>query len=90
MILELVKERIGIRSSVRDVYLTAIIEGVIGELKDEKGIAIDEDNSYHLLFIVDYVTWRYQNRDSEGAMPRHLQFRLHNLIIHAGGGSDAV
>jgi hypothetical protein len=90
MILELVKERIGIRSTVRDMYLTAIIEGVTKELQDEKGIAIDEANSYHLLFIVDYVTWRYQNRDSEGAMPRHLQFRLHNLMIHAGGGSDAI
>nr|WP_309099073.1 hypothetical protein [Fredinandcohnia onubensis] len=90
VILGLVKERLGLRSTVRDNYLTAIIEGVIQELEDEKGINLKADNSYHLLFIVDYATWRYQSRDSEGAMPRHLQFRLHNLVIHAGGGKNDV
>lgn len=88
-ILELVKERLGIRSVVRDVYLMAIIEGVISELQDEKGIVLDSLSSNHLLFIVDYTAWRYQSRDSEGSIPRHLQFRLHNLIIHTGGvGND--
>lgn len=89
-ILELVKERLGIRSTVRDVYLSAIIDGVISELEDEKGIVLDSTSSNHLLFIVDYTAWRYQSRDSEGAMPRHLQFRLHNLIIHAGGVANDI
>lgn len=86
IILQLVKDRIGIRSTARDSYITAIIEGVIQELEDEKGLVLESANSYHLLFVVDYVTWRYQSRDSEGSFPRHLQFRLHNLIIHTGGG----
>lgn len=81
----LVKERIGIRSAVRDTYLTAITESVVTELEDEKGLKLDADNSYHLLFCVDYATWRYQSRDDTGAMPRHIQFRLHNLMIHVGG-----
>lgn len=81
-ILALVKDRIGIRTTVRDTYLTAIINAVINELTDEQGLALDGANPHHLLFAVDYTTWRYQSRDSEGAMPRHLQFRLHNLIIH--------
>jgi len=81
-VLELVKARLGISTTVRDTYLIAIIDGVIKELEDEKGIVLDSTNPYHLMFVVDYATWRYQNRDSEGAMPRHLQFRLHNLIIH--------
>lgn len=81
-ILDLVKARLGITSSVRDSYLSAIIDGVRKELEEEKGIAIDDTNPYHLMFIVDYATWRYQSRDSEGDMPRHLQYRLHNLIIH--------
>lgn len=85
VILQLVKERLGIRTTVRDTYLTAIIEGVVKELEDEKGLTLDGANSYHLLFIVDYSTWRYQSRDSSEAMPRHLQFRLHNLVIHTGG-----
>jgi len=81
-VLELVKARLGISTTVRDTYLIAIIDGVIKELEDEKGIVLDSTNPYHLMFVVDYATWRYQNRDSDGAMPRHLQFRLHNLIIH--------
>lgn len=84
-IVALVKERLGIRSAVRDTYLTAITESVVTELEDEKGLKLDADNSYHLLFCVDYATWRYQSRDDAGAMPRHLQFRLHNLMIHVGG-----
>lgn len=82
-ILQLVKERLGIRTNVRDTYLAAIVEGVVKELEDEKGLVLDDTNPYHLMFVVDYSTWRYQNRDSEGAMPRHLQYRLHNLIVHA-------
>lgn len=89
-ILQLVKARLGISTSVRDTYLKAIIDGIIKELEDEKGLALDGANPYHLMFVVDYATWRYQSRDEAGAMPRHLQFRLHNLIIHAGSGSSDV
>ncbi|EAC4061236.1 hypothetical protein G6R42_000802 [Listeria monocytogenes] len=79
-ILELVKAREGISSKVRDTYLLAIIDGVIQELESEKSIALDEKDANHLMFIVDYTSWRYNNRDSD-SMPRHLQYRLHNLII---------
>jgi hypothetical protein len=84
-VVALVKERLGIKTDVRDTYLTAIVDGVIKELEDEKGLALDGANPYHLMFVVDYATWRYQSRDSEGSMPRHLQYRLHNLFIHARG-----
>lgn len=85
MVVDLVKERLGIRSNVRDLYLTAIVKGVIKELEDEKGLSLDGDNSYHLIFVVDYATWEYQSVGSSGSMPRHLQYRLHNLILHTGG-----
>ncbi|WP_348623643.1 hypothetical protein ABFT51_24075 [Paenibacillus peoriae] len=81
-IVELVKERLGIRTTVRDTYLEAIAKSVITELEDEKGLALNAENFNHLLFCADYATWRYQSRDDSGAMPRHLQFRLHNLILH--------
>jgi hypothetical protein len=89
-VLSLVKARLGISSEVRDTYLTAIIDGIVKELTDEKGLSLDGDNPYHLMFVVDFATWRYQNRDTMEAMPRHLQFRLHNLMIHAGGGASDV
>ena len=89
-VVALVKERLGIKTDVRDTYLIAIVDGVIKELEDEKGLALDGANPYHLMFVVDYATWRYQSRDSERSMPRHLQYRLHNLIIHTGGGAGDV
>ncbi|MNR93717.1 hypothetical protein D3C72_247770 [compost metagenome] len=84
-VVSLIKERLGIRTAVRDTYLTAIANSVVKELEDEKGLTLQADNSYHLLFVVDYATWRYEGRDESGAMPRHLQFRLHNLMLHVGG-----
>lgn len=91
-VLSLVKARLGISSTVRDTYLTAIIEGVISELEDEKGLVLT-DSPYQLMFVVDYSTWRYQNVGQVESttnrvplsMPRHLQFRLHNLFISARG-----
>lgn len=83
-ILNLVKARLGISTNVRDAYLTKIIESIITELEDEKGINIDLDNANHLMFVVDYSTWRYQNRDSTGGMPEHLNWRLRNLYISGG------
>lgn len=90
LIVSLVKERLGIKTNVRDTYLTAIVNGVVRELEDEKGLVLDGTSPYHLIFVVDYATWRYQSRDSDGAMPRHLQFRLHNLIIHVGAANLRV
>ncbi len=84
-VVALVKERLGIKTSVRDTYLAAITDSIVKELEDEKGLVLDGANPYHLMFVVDYATWRYQSRDSNAGMPRHLQFRLHNLMIHVGG-----
>ena len=84
-ILQLVKARLGITSPVRDTYLTAIVEAVKHELTDEKGILLEANNPNHLMFVVDLATWRYESKDNTGAMPRHLQYRLHNLVIHNGG-----
>ena len=90
IILGLVKSKLGISTTVRDTYLQAIINGVVKELEDEQGLVLDGANSYHLLFVVDYVEWRYSSKDKEGGMPRHLQFRLHNLVIHVGGGTSDI
>lgn len=95
-VLQLVKARLGITTNVRDSYIEAIVQGVITELKDAQGLVLDGANPYHLMFVVDYSTWRYQSvaepAHSPGktplAMPRHLQYRLHNLII--SGGKDDI
>lgn len=87
-ILELVKARIGITSKVRDEYLEKIIKGVKIELEEQQGLSIDLDSPHVLMFLVDFATWRYQNRDTHYGMPRHLQFRLHNLIVSSVNKND--
>jgi len=97
-ILALVKARLGITTAVRDTYLAAIVSGVVRELEHEKGIRLDPNDMNHVMFCVDYATWRYQSANDTKttftgqpmSMPRHLQYRLHNLIISAGGGSDDI
>lgn len=84
-ILQLVKDRLGIRSNLRDGYLLAIIEGIISELEDVQGLVLDSTSPNHLIFIVDYAAWRYENAGKQEGMPRHLQFRLHNLVIKKAG-----
>lgn len=92
-IVALTKARLGISTTVRDTYLTAIADGVVQELSTQQGLTLDPDNAAHLMFCVDLVTWRYHSvsnsqTNSIGSplsMPRHLQFRLHNLIMSARG-----
>lgn len=83
--LHLTKARLGITTNVRDEYLEKIIEGLIDELETVYGLSIDKDSPHHLMFVVDFATWRYQNKDVHDGLPRHLQFRLHNLIIKQVG-----
>lgn len=83
LILQLVKESLGIRANVRDTYITSIIDGVISELEDVHGLVLENTSPHHLTFVVDYISWRYTNV-GEG-MPRHLKFRLHNLVIKKAG-----
>lgn len=86
--LDLVKARLGISSDVRNDYLKTIIRGVVKEMSSLHKITLDSQNDMHLMFVVDLATWRYQNRDVPTGMPRHLQFRLHNLVISAGGAQN--
>lgn len=79
--LPLIKAQLGISTNVRDDLLTAILNGIVAELKEEKGLSLSDDNPYHLMFVVDFSVWRYKNREEKG-MPEHLYFRLRNLMIH--------
>ena len=79
-VLELLKVNLGIMTDKRNEYLLSIIDSVISELESEQGIIIDNNDDFHIMFIVDYSAWRYRSR-GEGVMPRNLQFRLHNLVL---------
>lgn len=79
--LNLVRNRLGITSTVRDDYIAALIEGVRSELEDRQGIKIDDTNPSEQMFLVDYVIYRYQNTNDLSEMPKHLHWRLRNLMV---------
>ena len=85
--LDILKANRGIKSSARDNVFKPVINSVIYELEHIQGVTIDVENQSLLLFIVDYADYRYDNRDSP-AMPRHLQWRMHNLVL--SGAKDGV
>ena len=83
-ILGLVKATLGYKSSVRDELLKVIVKSVVDELEIQKRITLKYDNSEHLMFVVDYSVFRYENKGA-GTIPRNLEYRLRNLIIKFGG-----
>ena len=83
-ILSLVKAILGYKSNVRDELLKVIIQSVIDELEIQKRIKLDFDNAEHLMFIVDYSCFRYENKGA-GTLPRNLEYRLRNLMVKCGG-----
>ena len=82
--LNLLKQKLGITSDARDVFLSAILSGIKSEMQRVHGIQLDESNPAHLMFLVDYADWRYTSRGEMGAMPEHLTFRLKNLYVQGG------
>lgn len=77
-LLELLKLKLGISTILRDEPLKKILDSVITELEQIFGVKLDKERADHEMFLVDFAAYRYEG----GAdMPRHLQFRLHNLQI---------
>ncbi len=81
-ILNLLKARLGISSTVKDTYLNLIIDSTIKLLSDEKGIDVDLTNPVIIEFIVDYSVWKYEAKGETAGMPRYIDFALKNLMIH--------
>ena len=83
---EQTKQALGIRSNARDKRIETIVESVVAEIKSIHGIELDLSDLSNLMFVVDYSAYRYgSNMDGNGVMPRHLQWRLHNLLIKEMG-----
>jgi hypothetical protein len=87
-ILPFLKSRMGLTSSARDEYLTKRIEATLDELENEKGLSLDSESPNHLMFVVDYTEWQYKTVGKQEGMPRHLQLRLHNLMIRSNADTE--
>lgn len=81
-LLELLKLKLGISTTLRDEPLKKILDSVITELDQVFGIILDKGRADHEMFVVDFAAYRYEGGVD---MPRHLQWRLHNLQVSLKG-----
>lgn len=87
---KITKQREGILNSVQDTYIESIVRGVISELEKQHGIRVDLKDYDIFMFVVDYASYRYSNRDSIENMPDHLSFRLRNFYVNRKNDTEEV
>jgi hypothetical protein len=87
IVLPLLKARVGISTNIRDSLLNALIDGIVADCENIHRITLDKDKADHIMFVLDWVTWKYQHPE-DGTTPRSIQFRLKNLIIQKAGEAD--
>lgn len=81
-ILQLLKSRLGISTESKDAILYAIVDGILDECENVRGIQLEEKRYSYILLVLDWATWAYNHPDG-GIMPRSIQFRIHNRMIKA-------
>ncbi len=86
-VLPLLRSRLGISAQSRDAVLKAVIGGIVAECENMHGIVLDAGRPDHILFVLDWATWKYSHPE-DGATPRSIQFRLKNLVIQKAGRAD--
>lgn len=90
-VLSLVKSRLNRLQSdtSMDDYLLVLIDAAEEELK-RTGITIREGSADDALLLTNLAVWRYQNRDSAGAMPPWLaQYRRERWLAERAVHEDA-
>lgn len=90
-VLSLVKSRLNRLQSdtSMDDYLLVLIDAAEEELK-RTGITIREESADDAFLLTNLTVWRYQNRDSAGAMPPWLaQYRRERWLAERAVHEDA-
>lgn len=90
-VLSLVKSRLNRLQSdtSMDDYLLVLIDAAEEELK-RTGITIREGSADDAFLLTNLAVWRYQNRDSAGAMPPWLvQYRRERWLAERAVHEDA-
>lgn len=91
-VLSLVKSRLNRLQSdtSMDDYLLVLIDAAEEELK-RTGITIREESADDAFLLTNLTVWRYQNRDSAGAMPPWLaQYRRERWLAERAVHEDAT
>lgn len=67
-----------------EAYLQKRIDAAKKDIELE-GIKLDMDNIEHVLIVVDYAAWLYKKRNQDIGFPRHLRYRMNNILFSQKG-----
>ncbi len=84
LILMILKHNIGIKTVLEDEYLITLIYTSIQCIKDY-GIKSIGIGTADMELIASYATWKYNQRKKGEAMPRALEYDLHNRLLKECG-----
>ncbi len=77
MLLDILKNDLGITHTKKDTYFLNLLEGRKREL-EKKGIVLDINNIEDVILICDYTSFCYKNRDEDVELSKNLKLRILN------------
>ena len=81
-LLAMVRARIGITSTTRDILINKIIDSVLQELNENYGIHSIGNENVMFMLVVDVSEWRFNNPQNMSGMPLHLKKRINDLMAY--------
>lgn len=88
-VIELIKARLNRADSALDAYLFSRAEAARDDLA-HMGVPINMASTADCMFMADYVSWQYLNRDKAGAMPEWLRLALRERFLRNRGDGNAT
>lgn len=80
--LRITKAKLGLSSADDEMVMFSIL-AALDELHKTYGIAIDEERADHVDLLSDLAAFNYSLKGEQRALPRHLEFRINNLMYGA-------
>ena len=88
-VLQLIKVRLNRADTTLDYYLSTRIVAARDEL-EHKGVSLNLAVTEDCVFLADFATWQYLNRDKAGAMPEWLRLALRERFLRNRGDGNAT
>lgn len=86
-VLNLLKLDLGIKSTARDDYYTAVLQSNANEL-ESRGVKLDLAKEEDILLLSDYSAWLIRHRETGEDIPKNIKLRIDNRKIRARANSD--
>ena len=79
-VLKLLKLDLGIKSTARDEYYTAVLQSN-AKVLEKSGVKLDLSKSEDAMLLSDYCAWIIRHKETGEEMPKYLERRINNRKI---------